>query len=155
MLIVVNNMLIDTLQQDIQNSLKKGDSLRVSTLRMVLSAIRNAGIAKYGAQADESITEQDIQDVFKKQVKQHKESIEAYQKGNRQDLVTAEQQELDILNEFLPEELSDEAVKALLVPIVESGETNMGLLMKQGMSAVQGKADGKRVSSLLKELLQG
>ncbi len=146
-------MLLDQFQQDVNVSLKKGDKVRVETLRFLLSAVRNLAIAKYGRAGEASLTDADVLDVVKKQVKTHRESIEAFQKGNRPDLVEKEQKELAILETFLPKELSDEELKALLAPVVASGETNFGLLMKQAMAKVEGKADGGRVAAMLKQLL--
>lgn len=146
-------MTLNDLQVDLNASLKAGKSVRVLTLRSLVSAIRNAAIAKYGALADTSITPADIIDVVKKQIKTHKESIEAFKGANRTDLVNKEQGELDILEEFAPREMSDEDLKKLLAPVVLSGEQNFGLLMKAAMAAVKGQADGGRVATLLKQLL--
>ena len=147
-------MLLDQIKSDIPASLKKGDAVRVETLRFLLAAIRNAAIAKYGNKGEEAMTHADVLDVIKKQAKTHKESIEAYQHAQRNDLVEKEQAELVILNSFLPKELTDEEIKALLAPIVSTGEKNFGLLMKQAMAAVKGQVDGNRVSQLLKQLTQ-
>ena len=83
------------------------------------------------------LLEADITDVVKKQIKTHKESIEAFQKANRTDLVSKEQAELDVLEEFAPKEISDEELKTILAPVAASGEQNFGLLMKQAMAASQ------------------
>lgn len=147
-------MLLDSIKTDIQASLKLHESVRVDTLRFLLAAVRNAGIAKYGAQGEAGLTDSDIIDVIKKQVKTRKESIEAFEKAGRNDLADKEKKELAILATFLPKELSDEELKNLLIPIVQSGEKNFGLLMKQAMAAVKGQADGGRVSGILKNLLQ-
>ncbi len=146
-------MSLDDLRSDLTASMKKGDSVRVDTLRFLLAAIRNAAIAKYGAAGEASVTDADILDVVKKQAKTHRESIEAFTKGNRPELVQKEQKELAVLEAFLPKEMSDEELKKLLEPVVASGENNFGLLMKQAMAAVGGKAEGGRVSSVLKQML--
>ncbi|MCX8008905.1 MAG: GatB/YqeY domain-containing protein [Patescibacteria group bacterium] len=146
-------MLLATIKHNITEALKTRDTVRVNTLRFLLSAIRNAGIAKYGAKGEEQMTDHDILDVIRKQVKTRNESIEAFSKAGRTDLVQKEQQERDILLKFLPEELSDEALRIILEPIVKSREKNFGLLMKQAMAAVQGKADGSRVAAMLRSLL--
>lgn len=146
-------MLLDTIKADIQASLKEGNSLRVSTLRMTLSAIRNSAINKYGAQGEDGLTDQDVLDVIQKQAKERKESIEAYNTAGRTDLVEKEQQELDILMQFLPKELTDEELKTIVQPIIASGEKNFGLIMKQAVSLVKGRADGSRISQTVKQLL--
>lgn len=145
-------MLLDTIKIDVQQSLKNRDTIRVDTLRFLIAAVRNAAIAKYGAQGESAVTDTDVLEAIKKQVKTRKESIEAFEKAGRTDLSEKEKKELDILAAFLPKELSDEELKALLKPIAESGEKNFGLLMKQAMAVVQGKAEGGRVSAILKSL---
>ena len=147
-------MLIDRLQQDLNASLKAGKSIRVETIRFLIAAVRNAAIAKYWGKADTSLTDADIVEVVKKQIKTHKESIEAFKKAGRTELVDKEKQELEILLEFAPKEMSDDELKKILEPIASSGESNFGLLMKQTMAAVAGKADGGRVAMMLKHMLQ-
>jgi hypothetical protein len=146
-------MLLDQIKKDIETSLREGNFLRLSTMRMILSAVRYAAINKYGAEGEQSMTDEDILNVIKKQAKERRESIDAYQKAGRNDLVQKEQSELDILFEFLPKELSDQELEQIIRPIIASGEQNMGLIMKQAMQVVQGKANGNRVSAKVKELL--
>lgn len=146
-------MLLETLKADLVTSMKAGDRVRVDTLRFLLSAIRNAAIAKYAAAGEAAMTDTDVLDVIKKQVKTHKESIDAFTKAARGELVAKEQAELAILETFLPKEMTDSELKKLLEPVVASGESNFGLLMKQAMAVVAGKADGGRVASVLKQLL--
>ncbi len=146
-------MLHNSLQQDVTASLKRGDTVRVGTIRFLLAAIRNAAISKYGAKGESSLTDDDIFDVIKKQVKSHRESIEAYQKAGRAELVDKETGELTILESFLPKQMPDEELKKLLEPIASSGEKNFGLLMKQAMNIVKGRVEGGRVASLLKQMV--
>ena len=155
-------MDLASLQQDLNNSLKAHQTDRVETLRFLIAAVRNAAIAKYGSEADTKLTEVDILDVVKKQVKTHRESVEAFEKADRHELAAKEKAQLAILEEFLPKQISDEELKKLLEPVFASGEkptsTNsgqaFGLLMKSAMSAVAGKADGGRVATLLQQMLQ-
>ncbi len=145
--------LLDTIAADINASLKKGDVVRVETLRFLLSAVRNEAIAKYGADSEKKVTDADVLDVVKKQVKTHKESVETFEKAGRKELADKENAQLAILEAFLPKQMTDSELKALLAPVVSSGETNFGLLMKQAMATVGGRADGGRVAAILKELL--
>ncbi|MBU1327302.1 GatB/YqeY domain-containing protein [Patescibacteria group bacterium] len=146
-------MTLNDLKIDLNASLKKGDTVRVATLRFLLAAIQNAGIAKYGKEVDTKITEEDILDCIKKQVKTHKESIEAFTAANRPELSSKERDELTILEKFLPDQMTDEELVVLLKPIAAGGETNFGLLMKQAMAIVKRKADGGRVAAMLKNML--
>lgn len=94
-----------SLLQDIQDqstaALKGGDRVRVSTLRMLISAVKNAAISKYGADSEKNLTDVDVLETIKKQVKTHRESIEAFTRGGRQDLVDKEKAELLILEAHL------------------------------------------------------
>lgn len=146
-------MLVDELKHSVIAALKQGSSRRVETLRFLLTAIQYSAIAKYGSEADTKLTDQDVLDSIKKQAKAHRESISAFQKAGRVELVAKEQEELAILEEYLPKELSDEELQNLLKPLSATGEANFGLLMSQAMKLVAGRADGGRVSSILKQML--
>lgn len=147
-------MLLDQIKSDVKESLKKGDKMRVETLRFLLAAVKNSAISKYGSQGESKVTDEDVLEIVKRQVKTHKESIEAFQKGGRDNLVAQEQAQLAILVEFLPKQLSDEELAAILAPVAASGEANFGLLMKQAVAAVKGQADGSRISAMIKQMLQ-
>lgn len=147
-------MFLDQLKLDLTGSLKAGRKVRVETLRFLLAAIRNFAIAKYGAAGEAPMTDADILEVVKKQVKTHQESIEAFEKGGRPELAAAEKAQLAILEEFLPKQISDEELMTILAPVVASGEQNFGLLMKAAMAAMAGRVDGGRVAGLLKKMLK-
>lgn len=146
-------MLISELRQSLTTAMKAGDRCRVDTIRFLLAATHNSAIAKYGARGEAGLTDADVLDVIKKQAKTHKESIEAFDKAGRHELAAKEKEELAILESYLPQELSDERLKKLLEPVVASGETNFGVLMKQAMAVVAGQADGKRVAAIVKTML--
>ena len=165
-------MTLSDLQQDLNSSLKAHQTDRVETLRFLIAAVRNAAIAKYGNEADTKLTEADILDVVKKQVKTHRESIEAFISAGRQELADREKAQLAVLEEFVPKEISDEELKKLLEAVstsigrdpsaspstLSSGPKGsgqaFGLVMKSAMVAVGGKADGGRVAAMLKQMLQ-
>jgi hypothetical protein len=146
-------MLLDTLQQDLNASLKAGKSDRVEALRFLIAGVRNSVTGKYGADWEKKMTDADVEAEVKKQIKTHNESIEAFAKAGRQELVDRESAQLAVLTEFAPKELSDDDLKKILEPIAASSEKNFGLLMKQAMAAVKGQADGGRVSAMLKQLV--
>lgn len=144
-------MLYNELQDTINQSLKKGDTVVVETLRFLLSAVRNEAIKKYGADAEAKITDEDVLFVIKKQVKTHRESVEAFGKAGRTGLADREKAQLAILETYLPKELSDEELTEMLTQVVaEGGE--FGPMMGKAMAKVQGKADGGRVAAMLKKL---
>ncbi len=134
-------------------SLKGGKSARVETIRYLIAGIHNIVTSKYGVDWEKKMTDADVLDTVKKQIKTHRESIDAFEKAGRHELVTREKAQLTILEEFAPKELSDEELKKILEPIAKSGEKNFGLLMKQAMAAVKGQAEGGKVSAMLKSLV--
>lgn len=148
-------MLIDQLQTDLNTSLKSGNADRVETLRFLIAAVRNTASAKYGAESEAKLTDEDVLDVVKKQIKTHRESIDAFQKAGRTELVAREKGQLAVLEEFAPKEMGDEELKKILAPIAASGEKNFGLLMKNAMTVLHGQAEGGRVSAILRSLLPG
>ena len=135
-------MVPQDLQADLITSLKAGKLTRVETLRFLIAAVRNSAIAKYGSDAEKKLTEADIMDVVKKQVKTHRESIDAFTRAGRLELAQKESAQLEVLLGFLPKEMSNEELKTILAPVVAAGEKNFGLLMKSAMAAVKGQADG-------------
>lgn len=147
-------MVTEMIQSDIAKALKSGDEVRVETLRFLLAQVRNVAIAKYGRDAETKFTDTDFRDVVRKQVKSHKESIEAFAAAGRTTLADKERKELEILQTFLPPELTDAELEAVIDGVLkESTKREFGPLMGMVMAKVAGKADGGRVASLLKTKL--
>lgn len=144
--------LVQGLREDLKQALRKGDKERVSVLRMMLANINNAEIAK-GVALDEA----SVLGVIAKQAKQHRESIEAFSKGNRSDLVAKEKEQLAILQEYLPQPMSAEEITAAARQVIEEvkarGPGDKGKVMSKLMSQLKGKAEGSEVSAIVSELL--
>ena len=96
-------MTKEKILSDLKGAFKNGETLKVSVLRMFLSAIKNKEIEKM--KKDEGLSEEEIMEVFKKEIKNRKKSIESFEKGGRPDLVEKEKSELEILNKYLPQEI--------------------------------------------------
>ena len=145
--------LEDRIEKEVKDALKARDQVKVSTLRMLKSDINKFRLDEN----KKSLTEEDIIKIVKRHVKQHKDSIEQFDKGNRQDLVDKEKKELEILITYMPEEIPAEELKQIVEEIIkETGATSkkdMGHVMKQVMERVKGRADGKMVSQLVSGLL--
>ena len=149
------------LQEQINNDLKQAmrgrQEQKVSVLRMLISSIRNKEIELRSAGKDE-LTDEQVVEILKSEAKKRKDSILAYEQGNRQDLARKEKDEIIILQEYLPAELSDEEIEKIIKEIVASyGNASMkdfGKIMGQAMAKVNGKASGDRVSGKVKELLR-
>lgn len=146
--------LKDQLFQDLKVAMKAGDKTRLGVIRLLRAKIGEMEIAK-----KRDLTDDELLSVLTSAVKQRKESISQYEQGNRQDLVEKEQAELEIIQKYLPEQLSEDKVKSIIADaIAETGAQSMqdlGQVMKIVMGRVKGQADGKMVNQLVRESLQG
>ena len=144
--------LAEGIRSDLEQALRRTDKVRCSVLRLVLAGIRNAEIDQ-----QKTLDDAGILGVMDKEAKKRRESIEAFEKGNRQDLVAQEKAELAILLEYLPEQMSrEEIVSAAHKVISELGATSpgdKGRVMSQLMPLVKGRAQGQEVSAVVSELL--
>ena len=146
--------LKDRLIQDMKEAMKARDQLRLSTLRLLISEIKNKEIEAKGELKDE-----DILAIIQKAVKQRQDSIAQYEKGGRQDLADKEKAELEILKAYLPEELSQEEILEIIDQAIAatgaSSPKEMGKVMREVMPKVKGRADGKVVNELVRKRLAG
>ena len=151
--------LKQTLQSDLQAAIKSRDELTAATLRMALSSVTNAEVA--GKQAKE-LTDDEVLAVLDKEAKKRRESAAAYRDANRPELADREEAELGVLIGYLPEPLTDDEVSAIIDQAIAdaaaSGKTGMaamGPVMQQVTAAPRGRADGKTVSGIVRQRLQG
>jgi uncharacterized protein YqeY len=144
--------LIEQIRSDLDQSIRQRDNLRCTTLRLLISSIHNIEID----QQHKTLDDTGIGSVVAKEIKKRRESIEAFEKGNRPDLVAKEKAELDILSKYLPQQMSrDEIIAAARQVIAEigAGAGDKGKVMGKLISQTKGKADGKEVSDIVTELL--
>lgn len=145
-------MLLATIQNDLKTALKEKNELQVSTLRLLLAETHNRQIEK---QAE--LTEEDIVAVLRKEAKKRQESVEAYEKGGRQELADKESKELLILSKYLPQEMSpqelEKIVKEVIGKVGAQGAGDFGKVMGGVMGKVKGQIDGAKVSEAVKKLL--
>lgn len=138
--------------EDLKVAMKNQDKDLLSVIRMVKGAISLEEINKKKELSDEEVI-----DVIAKQIKTRKESIVEFEKGNRQDLITKTQSEIDILNKYMPEQLSIEEIKEEIEKafneIKPTGMSDMGKIMGKVTPIFKGKADMSEVSKLIKEKL--
>ena len=144
------NTLQERIETDYKTALKAGQRVRVDTLRLVKAAIQRVAIDK----RQETLSDQEILPVLAQQVKQRRETLEAAQKGNRQDLSAQATEELAILNAYLPQQLTEAALKPLIDEAIAAVGQNLGQIMKYVMGKAAGAADGKVVSQLVGERLK-
>jgi uncharacterized protein len=138
--------------EDIKQAMKAGDTVTRDTLRMLLSSVKNAANAKL-APLDES----EVVAVVAKDVKRHLESIDAFKKGNRPDLVAKEEAEMAILQKYMPAQIGrDEIVKVVkevIAAVGAKGPGDKGKVMQQVMPRLKGKAEGKDINDVVTQLL--
>jgi len=144
--------LKDKIQEALKGALRGQQAVEVSTLRLLLSEIKYAEIAQRKPADDSKVL-----DIIAKEVKRRRESIEAFKKGNRGDLVAQEEAELAVLMSYLPEQMSREEVIALARQAMDAvgakSPGDKGKVMAQVMPQLKGKADGREVSQIVSELL--
>jgi len=145
-------MLIEKLKSDLEAAMKAQDRVKVSCLRMALSALKYRQVA-----LNQELDDQEAVKVLRSQIKQINESIEQYAQGGRMDLVENEKKNLEILKTYLPKELDEEAIRAIVKEIItETGATSkkdFGKVMKLAVAKVAGQADGKLVSAIVGSML--
>ncbi|MFO0583024.1 MAG: GatB/YqeY domain-containing protein [Anaeromyxobacter sp.] len=146
--------LKDQLDADLKAAMREKAQLRLDTVRMLKSAIKYREI-----ELMKPLDDAGVLGVVSSEIKRRKDSIEQYRAGNRADLVEKEEAELAILQGYLPAQLSEAEVKAKIEDVVKrvgaQGPRDMGKVMKELQPEVQGRADGKTVSELVKARLAG
>jgi uncharacterized protein YqeY len=146
--------LFDRIQDDLKRSLKAKDGTRVSVLRFLIAAVKNREIEK-----KEPLSDDEVLTEIASSAKRRRESIEAFKDGGRQDLVDKEEAELAILTEYLPEQMSAEEVRHIAQEVIEAvdarSSADIGKVMKEIMPRIRGKADGKVVNQIVREILGG
>jgi len=145
--------LKEKLSFDLRDALRKGDKTRCLVIRMLLADINNTEIEKQHPLDDGEI----LCCLWPKEIKQHKESIEAFTKGKRPDLVAIEEAELAILTEYMPEALSREEIVTLASKVIKEtgacGIKDKGKVMSKVIAQTKGRADGAEVNAIVTELL--
>jgi hypothetical protein len=146
--------LLERIEQALKEAIRNQDSDRRNAIRMLLTAIKNKE-----KELRRALQDQEIQQLIASAIKQRKDSIDQYEKGGRTDLADAERREMGILQEFLPEQLTPEALKKLVQEAIrEVGATSvkdLGKVMKALMPKVAGRADGKAVNEMVRQELNG
>ena len=141
--------ILDAIQSDLQGAMRAGEKERVGALRLVLSELQKA--AKEGS--DDELA------VLRRERKRRLEAARAYREAGREDLADGEEAEGELISSYLPAELSEDELKAIVEQAVrDSGAESakdLGRVMKQAMAAVDGRADGSRVSGLVRASLNG
>ena len=144
--------LKDRLTDDLKEAMKNKEQVRKSVVTLI-----RAGIKQCEVDTRQELTDEDIISLISKQLKQRKDALSDFEKANRIDLIEQTNQEIAILENYLPEQLDDVELKEIITKVVEEvGATSMkdmGKVMAKTISLVQGRADGKRINAMVKQIL--
>ncbi|HEV8434633.1 MAG TPA: GatB/YqeY domain-containing protein [Thermoanaerobaculia bacterium] len=144
--------LTEQIRADLTAAMKAQEKEKISTLRMVQSAMKYEQIS-----AGHELSDEEAMSVLRKAVKQRQDSIEQYQKANRPELAAKEQSEMDFIKTYLPPELSEadleEGVRAIIASTGAQSKKDMGKVMKEATAHYKGRADGKKIQEIVSRLL--
>ena len=150
-------MLRDKLSDAVKDAMKSGEKLKLSTLRMVQAAVKNADIEARTGKGP--LDDDAILGIMQKLIKQRQDSVELYEKGGRAELAKQEKDEIEIIKGFMPAQMSDVEMKAAISEIIAregaSGVKDMGKVMASLKAAYAGKMDFGKASGAVKSLLAG
>jgi len=144
--------LKEKIMDDLKKAMKERNEVKVRTLRMVIASIKN-----WEVENTKEIDDDGMIAVLTKEAKRRKEAIEEYRKAGREDLAKAEEEELKIIESYLPERMSEEEIKELVLKTIEevkaTSPKDLGKVMKAIMPKVKGRADGKLVNEMVRKIL--
>lgn len=145
--------LREQLREDLKDAMRAQDATRRGTIRMLEAAIKNAEIEKRG----QALEDPDILAILQRQLKQRRDSIEQFERGGRKDLADIERAEIEVIQAYLPEQLSEDDIEAAAKRIIDrtgaTGPGDRGKVMGPLMQELRGKADGSAVNSVVSRLL--
>jgi uncharacterized protein YqeY len=151
-------MLRDDINAALKEAMKAGDARRVSTLRLVNAALKNADIEARG-QGKGPLGDEDMLGLLQKMIKQRNESVELYDKGGRAELAQQEREEIAIISAYLPKQMSEDEVKAAICAAIQdtgaAGMKDMGKVIGALKAKFAGRMDFARASGLVKTMLTG
>lgn len=144
--------LSERLNEDMKQAMKTQDKFKLSVIRMVRAAIKNIEI-----DTKRTLDDNEVLDVLGREIKQRKDSLQEFEKAGRDDLAETVKAEIAVLSEYMPQQLTEEEVKAIVQQTIQetgaSSKADMGKVMGALMPKVKGRADGKLVNQLVQQLL--
>lgn len=153
----MSNSILDRVKADLTDAMKAQDDVRRRTLRSLRAALANKEIEQREGGAEATLSDQQELAVVQKQVKQRRDSIEQYEDAGRDDLAQREREEIEVLEEYLPDRLSDkelaDRINTIIDDIGAESMADMGAVMGRAMDELRGRADGNRVREMVEEKL--
>ncbi len=148
--------LKEQLTEDLKEAMRAKDQDRMTAIRMLKAAISNYEIARTdpkNPQHGQPVTEADLTRVVENQIKQRRDSIELYQKGNRPELAAKEEAEIRVLEKYMPQQMSREQIRAEVEKVMaDLGTREFPKVMRESASRLKGRADGRLVNEVVKEM---
>lgn len=144
-------MILEAIESDFKQALRDKNEIAVSALRNLKAGIKNTAIEKR-----HELNEQEVLEVLRKKVKQHKDSIESFQAGGRADLTDREQQQMNVLLKYLPKQMDEPEARKLVIQVIgdlNAKSSDFGRVMKEVLARASGRTDGSVVSKIVKEEL--
>ncbi|MBY9079435.1 GatB/YqeY domain-containing protein [Paenibacillus sp. HN-1] len=145
--------LSERLNEDMKQAMKSKDKFKLSTIRMVRSTIKNLEI-----DLKRTLDDNEVLDILSREIKQRKDALQEFEKAGRDELAASNKAEIEIIQEYLPEQLSEEEIKVIVQQTIQetgaSSKTDMGKVMSALMPKVKGRADGKLVNQAVQQFLQ-
>ena len=158
--------LKDKIKNDLIVALKAKEELRSSTLRLILASVQNKEIEKRGKKMEEGskdngenkseagvLSDEELTKILIHEAKKRKDAASQYAEGGRQELAHKEEEELKIIKEYLPEEISEDKIRSMVRDVIKSGTAGFGPIMQKVIKEAGGMVDGKVVSKIVKEEL--
>ncbi|CAM3437507.1 GatB/YqeY domain-containing protein [Marinicrinis lubricantis] len=144
--------LSERLNQDMKQAMKDQDKFKLSVIRMIRSSIKNVEIDQ-----KKTLEDSEVLDILNRELKQRKDSLQEFEKAGREDLAANLRQEIDVITQYMPAQLTEEEVKSIVQQTIQevgaSSKADMGKVMSALMPKVKGRADGKLVNQLVQQLL--
>jgi uncharacterized protein YqeY len=145
-------MLYEHITEDLKKAIRSKEEIRVSCLRLLKASIKNKQVEK-----GRDLSDEEVIGLISSAIKKGKESVEAFRKGKREDLATKEENEIMVLQEYLPRQLGTEEIEKIVREIVSqlgaSGPKDLGRVMKEAVARMAGRADGKKVNEIARTVL--
>jgi len=146
--------MFDQINNDLKQAMRDKDSFKLGVLRMLLSALKNK---KIDLGQDAELTDDVVISIIKTEIKKRKDSMSSYIEGNRTDLADNEKKEIEVLEKYMPEQMSEEEiekiVKEVIAQVGANGPSDFGKVMGASVSKMNGQADGNTVSMIVKKML--
>lgn len=148
------SVLHEKLHEDLRAALKGRREFELSVLRMLSAALKNREIEKKSSGQSPTLTDEDVLSVLSREAKKRREAAVLYGKGGRPELEEKEFKEAELIQKYLPAQMSAEEIEAVIKNVIKGGAKDFGSAMKEAMKELKGKADGKAVGEAIKKLLK-